>query len=845
MKIVNLRTNGTRSPLGIDTKTPTFSWSLIGENEIQKNYRIKVASTEKLLFSNTPDMWDSGIVKSNETLHIPYEGKPLESCKEYFWLVETEDETSEIGVFETAFLNPEKEFVAYWIGQPLGFAGSVDDVRLDFEIDKPVKRARFYVAALGAGRFYLNGKLIADDYFDGSVSVYEKTIYYRTYKLDFKQGKNCLCAKLGYGFYGAKKMYGIMRTEFEDGTVSVTPTYPGRVWNVKRDAIRLNGVYDGETYDARCEENWLDPDYKVTFGNWVATFLADAPKGKFKANPIPPMRIVKRFAPCSVTETPSGLLVDTGVNLCGFLSLKMRGERGARVIVRHAERLRPDGELSNANYRAAECMDTYILKGEGTETYTPEFTYHGFQYAQIEIEGNVQVEDVEVCYLRSDVEESGEFRCSDEALNRLHEIAVQTEGNNLNGVFTDCPQRDERLGWLNDLSSRMFQSVCNFSLETYLGNFIDMITDQQTEEGVIPDTVPYSVGSTQADFISAYTVLGVLHYRFYKDKRVLERNYEGFCKWVAFMRKNADENGHVAQFGIYGDWCPALIYALSEEKDTFSKFVTPQFMSAIYFIWYLDQMREIAEILNKQADAMEWEHLRTAYKAKLDEKYYNEKTGLYGNGSQTDCAVALTVFPEAAECALWAKTANDDVVARGYHMTCGNQGYRHLLYNLAEYNYVDTVVKLLKNPEYPGWGYMLSRGATSVWERWEDSVNTDMHSFNHPMFSAYDGFFYNYLLGLRTWECTDAFSKIVIEPCFAEDLTFAEGKLQTVRGEISISWERIGAEIRLRISTPANTTLTVRAKGYILAVDGKENKDTATFVNGTFEISVLRYYKTL
>ena len=839
MKVIALRTEKLSIPLGIDQKNPEFSWQIEGENVYQKKYKISVATKEELLRADEADMWDSGEVYSSDTFGVAYAGKDLKSCTRYFWKVSVNDTESDIAWFETAFLNPEEEFKAFWIGQPLGFAGSVDDVRVELNIDKPVKSSRFYVAALGTGRFYLNGELLEDNYFDGSVSVYGKTIYYRTYELRLNEKKNTLCAKLGYGFYGAKKLYGIVRIVYADGNVELLPTIPGRLWNIKRDAVRLNGVYDGEVYDANYEEDWMNPDYKVTFGNWVATFATDAPSGSFKANPVPPMKIVDTFAPLNVEKKDGGYLVHTGVNVTGFLTITAKAKKGERYTVTHAERLTESGGLDNANLRAAECKDTYIFKGDGEEKYTPEFTYHSFEYAYIETTENVEIIDIKVNYLRSAVEPCGGFECSEGILNNLHKIAVQTEGNNLNGVFTDCPQRDERLGWLNDLTSRIYQSLCNFRIDKYLANFIDMITESQFDNGIIPDTVPFEVGAANGDFISAYTVLGILCYKWYGDKRVIERNYDGFAKWINYIKSDADANGGVAQYSLYGDWCPALIYAESSEKDTFSKYIPKEFMSAVYFLWYLKHMKSFAEILKKNDDACMYARYYDYYKRKFDEKYFNANIGMYGNASQGECAVAMTVFCEATEqCALWAKAANEDIIAKDYHMTCGNQTYRHLIYNLSDYGYEETIEKMLKNPEYPGYGFMLRQGATTVWERWENSVGSDMHSFNHPMFSAYDGYFYNYVLGIRTQECTDAFKNIVISPCFLSSLTYAEGYLDTIRGRIHIRWKKAENSIDVVISVPANTNLIFRAKGKEIIQEEQSARDELRLTNGTFKIKV-------
>lgn len=803
LKVTNLKVNDDFSPLGTDDAFPEFSWEVQGER--QRQYRITVS--ENADFSHP--VWDSGSVLSDESLHIEYAGEKLKSCTEYFWKVEVNEKAVACSTFETAFFNPEKEFCARWIGQPFGFVGCADDIRLDVQVVKAVKKARFYVAMLGTGKVYFNGVLLDDCYFDGGITVYSKTIGYRTYRLDPKIGNNALCMRVGYGFYGAKKVYGLLRIEYEDGEVLEMPTMSGRIWNVKKDVVTRNGVYDGETCDARLKDDWLARDYEVVFDQWCASFSVDAPQGRFRAIAIPPMRIVKRFSAQKVTKGECAYYVDAGENVCGFLSLKIKGERGASVTVEHAERLNEDGSLDNVNYRSAENKDVYILAGDGEERFQPEFTYHGFRFARISVTGRAEIADVSVCVLRSDLTCVSDFSCSNETLNRLHKIAVRTEGNNLNGVFTDCPQRDERFGWLNDLTSRWYQSVNNFALERFLPNFTDMTSDAQSEGGIIPDTVPYAVGCEIGDPVSAYTLGGLLAYEYYGDKKNIARNFNRFAKWIDYLKGQADANGGIIRYGYYGDWCPAAIYA----NGTKSRLVSESFMSSIYFLWYLKQMRLFASLIGRKEDEKKYAEYYSEYRARFDEEYYDRKRNVYGNGSQTELAVAVTVFDEDEQCAYWAKIAAEDVIARGYHTTCGNQGYRHLIYNLAKYGYGETVVKLLVNREYPGWGYMLENGATTVWERWENVLGDDMHSFDHPMFSAYDGFFINYLAGIRTDLCENCFKKIVIKPCFAESVDFCKAKLVTLRGEIAVDWKRENGVIFLTVEVPSGSDLKVIAAG--------------------------------
>ncbi len=840
MEIIKLQVNGMVNPVGIDDKHPKFSFVVEGENFYQKSYRIIVSDIEKALENNEGNMWDSGEVNSDECLNIEYKGKELTSCQEYYYKVIVNGEIEKTAMFTTAFMDAENQFKAYWIGQPLGFGGSAENIRWDFYIDRPVKRSYLYIAALGTARIYLNGEVLSDDYFDGAISVYQKSIAYRTHKLNLRQGKNCLCIRLGYGFYGAKKLYAAMFVDFQDGTASCGLTSPGRNWVVKRGAITMHGVFDGETYDANMEEDWLNPDYNVTFGNWVASFNMDPPRGSFRANTVPPMRKVKVFEPKSITETKEGILVDAGVNVCGFLTIKMKGSKNAKVTVTHSERLCMDGKLDRANLRSAECTDNYILCGKGEETYSPLFTYHGFQYALIQTEGNVDIKDIKVNYLRSDVDLIGKFTCDNKIFNQLHEIALQTEGNNLNGTFTDCPQRDERSGWLNDLTSRLYGTVCNYSMRNYLPNFIKMQSETVDIYGTLTDTVPFTIGGVVADPISAYTVLGKMVLDHFGDTTTIKENYPYFKKWIDFIKNDADNNGGVVARSCYGDWCPAKIFAKPDNAYTFSKFVEPAFVSAIYFLWYLRHMEQMAVSIGKTDDEKEFKRQFAEYKQHFDNKYYNKQTGLYGNGSQTECAIAMTVFDYDEElCAKLAKHINDDVIAHGYHMTCGNQGYRHLIYNLCEYGYAETVSKLLLNKKYPGWRYMLECGATSVWERWESEGAFEMQSFNHPMFCAYEGFFYNYILGIRMGKCTNAFKNIVIEPCFISSVGKASGEYETVRGKITVDWIKDGEGVNVKIKTPANTNLTFNAKGKTIIYNGNKYVDSISLSNGTFELTVV------
>jgi alpha-L-rhamnosidase len=837
MEIYDLRTEGEREPLGIDSPEPAFSWKLRGENgTFQHDYRICVASREELLLAGSPDMWDSGKINSARTLCVRYGGKPLADRTEYFWRAECNGIKSAVSKFETAYLGVAMKS-AGWIGMPLAYHGCTDVVRLDFMAEQKPVRARLYLAALGCYRLYLNGKEISNSFFDGAISVYSRRVFYRAYALDIAEGDNALCVELGYGFYGAKKCKAELWLTYADGREEMYPTVAGRVWNVTRGRVTGNSIYGGEIFDGRISQNIFSEKVKPDTARFVSAYYVDAPAGKLVSCPVPPMKITYSFSPASVKKLAGGTVaVDAGKNVCGRLKISVKGERGSKACVRYAEVLDSEGRISRANLRTAENRDLYILSGEGEETYAPCFTYHGFRYAEIECEGGAEITAVSVEHMRTALDKCGEFGSCDKTLEKLHDMAFLTESNNLNGVFTDCPQRDERLGWLNDMASRIYEAICNFDLSKFLPNFVDMITESQDESGAFGDTVPFSVGSAVADGIDAYPVLGWLAYEFYGDERVLERNYEGFCRWNDRLAEF--ERDGIMEWGIYGDWCPAFEFSAGGD-GTHSAQVSEKFMAGASYIWNISLTAQIAEAIGKTADAEKWRNKRAALKKAFFGKYLNRESGALGNGSQTECAIAITVFPEEKElCKKWAERAAQDLISRGYHTTCGNLGYRHLFYRLAEAGYADTLYKTLVNPEYPGWGYMLEKGATTVWERWEANVGTDMHSFNHPMFAAYDGFLYNYVAGIRTEECSGAFSEIAIEPCFACGVSSASASLDTVRGKISSAWKREGNRVSLHIGTPANTKCTVRAHGKTLRCGELCSQDELRLDNGEFNIII-------
>ncbi len=812
MKLVVLKTEYQTKPLAIETKTPRFSWQYAQNfSGKQVNYRILVATKAELLEAGKADMWDSGVVASANSVGVEYAGKALASRSRYYVVCYTQDDSSnayrsEIETFETA-LYDEKDWKGQWVSVPVNFNGGTLLFRKVFELEKKkIVRARAYICGLGYHEFFVNGKKMTSAVLNPSISEYAERVLYCAYDMEgLVAGKNIMAAEVGYGWLGARKLLVQIYVEYEDGSVYEDHSGPGNGWWVAGSPTIDNSVYGGEIYDARIEDkyprNWNTLDYEPTWANgWMYTVYVGAPKGKLEAQQIEPIEVCDRYPEIARTDMGKGVfIIDVGANIAGWLRIRAKGERGASITLKFGEQLTQDGYVNQLNLRSARCSDTYILKGEGIEEYAPRFTFHGFRYVQAEIVGEAELIECVGEHVHTATKVVGKFECSDEGLNKLHEIALRTEQNNEHAILSDCPQRDERFGWLNDLGSRIYQTMYNIDMARFIPKFIRDITHTQSPEGGIGDTAPYYTGGIPADPVCViYPLLANYAYRYYGDIATGKAEYVGVRKWVDYLLSRSQ--GYIMDYYYYADWVRPFADVNPDNL----------YVSSLYLLWHLKEMRRLAQIVGNQADeALYAAHVEKSIRA-LNEKYFDEKSCNYSLGTQTENALALSlgIVPAQYESAV-AKNIYDNCVARNHHCTSGNIGYRHVFYALANYGYIDEVIRILKNPEYPGWGYMLANGATSVWERWEAEMQNEMHSFNHPMFGSYDAFLYRFLGGIEVCEDAVACDKIVIQPVFATGIEHARGELNTIRGKIVSSWKRSADGVRVHVEIPPQTTATV------------------------------------
>lgn len=817
MRLVNFKTEYQSCPLAVETKTPRFSWQYAdGFTGTQVSYRIFVASKPSLLQEGKADLWDSGTVRSSSCVGIAYAGAPLRSHSRYYVLCTARDAEgkeygSEISSFETALFDAA-DWKGGWVSVPNNFNGGTLLFRKLIRTDesKKIVRARAYVCGLGYHEFFVNGKKIGQSVLNPGISEYSERVLYCVYPMDeLRGGDNVVGVEVGYGWFGGRKLLVQIYIEYEDGTVLEDHSGPGNGWWVGGSPTVENSIYGGEVYDARLEDvyprNWNTLGFCPTWANgWMYTISTPAPRGKLEAQQIEPIEVCARYPERSRTDKGGGVwLIDVGQNMAGWLRIRVQGERGASVTLKFGEQLTQEGYVNRINLRSARCTDTYILRGEGVEEYAPRFTYHGFRYVQAEISGKAELLSCVGEHVHTATRVVGDFSCSDEQLCRLHRIALVTELNNEHSVLTDCPQRDERFGWLNDLGSRIYQTVYNIDLARFIPKFIRDITHTQQPDGGIADTAPYYTGGVPADPVCViYPLLANYAFRYYGDRRTAEEEYLGIRRWVEFLLSRS--HGYIMDYSYYADWVPPFADVKTDEL----------YVSTLYLLWHLREMCRLAQITGHAEDEKRYvEHLQKCANA-VHKKYFDREKCVYCGGTQSENALALSlgVVPQEFRARV-AENIFRDAVARNHHCTGGNIGYRHIFYVLAEYGYTDEVLRILKNPEYPGWGYMLEKDATTVWERWEAEMQNEMHSFDHPMFGSYDAFFYRFLGGISVDEDAFACDKIGIEPVFTKLLDRVDCAMDTVRGKIVSRWKRGQGGIEIHVEVPPQTSARFRAGG--------------------------------
>jgi alpha-L-rhamnosidase len=854
MRPVRLRCGYRVDPLSIDETAPTLSWALEGEGrgQTQSAYRVLVAGNGEDLQAEENLLWDSGRVESSRSVGIEYEGEALWSGSRCVWKVRVWDEAgnpspyAEPAVFEIGLLE-RSDWEGAWIslgqGPPQDFdppsGDEYDDVgpglapspylRKEFRLEKPVRRARLYATARGVYEMYVNGARVGDDVLAPGWTDYRERVQYQTYDVTgpLAEGRNALGAVLGDGWYAgfvgfdpkhrgahygsSPQLLARLNVEYEDGTAQ-TIVSDGS-WKSSTGPILYSDLLVGESYDARQEmAGWDEPGFDDS--DWYPVGVEEVEGTPLVAQPDEGVRVTGEVAAKTVTEPKSGVYVfDLGQNMVGRVRLKVEGEAGTTVTIRHAEALNPDGTIYTTNLRFAHATDRYVLKGGGEEVYEPRFTFHGFRYVEVTgYPGEPPLEAITGRVVHSATPPTGSFECSNPMVNKLQSNIVWGQRGNFLSIPTDCPQRDERLGWMGDAQIFVRTASFNMDVAAFFTKWMVDVVDAQSPEGAFPDVAPL-FGDRSEAFLKkgspAWGDAGVIVpwtiYKTYDDARIVKRHYDAMARWMEYLREaNPDMLRRNKLGNNYGDW-------LSPKGD----YTPKDLLATAYWAYDAKLMAEMAEAIGRHEDAKGYEELFEAIKGAFNETYVSPDGRIEGD-TQTCYVLALymdllpeELRPPAAEHLVRAIERED------WHLSTGFVGVGYLCPALTETGHVDVAYRLLGNETYPSWGYTIKNGATTIWERWDGWTqekgfqSPNMNSFNHYSLGSVGEWLYRYVAGIDLDPQTAGYDRIVIRPRPGGGLSWARGEYESVRGRIVSAWSIEGDRFNLGVTIPPNTTATV------------------------------------
>lgn len=863
MTPIGLRCEHVVAPLGVDNRTPRFSWHNLDPRRSarQSAYQIIVSADAESVRKGVGTLWDSGKVRSADQFGISYAGKPLRSFSRYYWRVRAWDERGkegrfgEISTFETGAFD-SRDWSAKWITQAHaeGTPSLVHKIseaahnRKDlqsrhiwalyfakaFLAERKIVRARAYVCGLGYYEVELNGRRVGDHLLDPGQTDYETGALYSAYDIGgmLHPGKNvvlfCLANGRHIDAYGYPNPRGVLQIliEYSDGSRTTVGT--DETWLSSYGPVRENGIYLGETYDAR-EEAKIDalkaaalkelsrgerPHLKATRKNGAAIKVANIGKPlPLRPQLMPPIRARRELPAFELTNPKPGVYIyDFGQNFAGVIRLKVEGPRGTRIELRYAELIGAQGELHVGTNREAPASDTYILKGEGLEIFQPRFTYHGFRYVRVSgFPGTPSIDAVQAVVLHTDLEQTGSFTCSDPLINKIHENVLWSGKSNLMSIPTDCPQRGERMGWLGDAQLASEQAMCNYDMAAFYVKYLEDIRLSQKKDGSLSDVTPayWPLYPGDPAWTTAYVTLAWHMYFTYGDTAILEIHYEPIKRYLDFLAKESD--GHIIRrLGKYGDWCPPA--------SRFPKQTPIELTSTWYHYHDTLLFSRIAKVLGKEDDSKRYA-ARAGEILEAFNKEFLKEEGRYatlqmspidhspGQTSQT-LPLFLDMVPKkvhAAAVETLVKTITDD---HDSHVDTGIVGTRYLFEVLRNEGHTDLAYRMITQKSYPGWGYMIERGATTIWERWEELTGLGMNSHNHIMLGTVDAWFYRTLAGIR--QSAPLWRKAIIEPYHPGELTHASARVGTLYGALESSWARQPGSFTLDLKVPVGIEATVR-----------------------------------
>ena len=860
-------------PMGLD-RLPWFGWVLVSDrkNVVQKAYRLQIS--EDPGFGKV--IYDSGFVESGESLHVevPVKGgitgdakegcagagaaggtvpgeeggkeaaafpaEKLCSCREYFVRVRVSDGVeespySERASFVTGILHTNEWKADFITGEEEADSETSGStcLRKHIFLGDEVESALVCTTALGLYRFFVNGEKAGEDEMTPGWTSYHKHLCYQTYDVTklLKKGENVLEAMLGAGWYKGKmgflllrNNYGTrtaflmqMRVRYRDGHEEAFIT--DESWLGRPGPVTFSEIYDGEYYDARLEtaagEAWK-PVSRITFSKEVLTAQAGSR-----------VRKMERLRAREVLVTPEGdRVIDFGQNLTGWVNFGVQADRGSEIVLKCFETLDAGGNVYTANLRSAKQEIHYICKGGEREEYHPRFTFMGFRYVQVlKWPGEVRKEDFSAFALYSQMERTGTFHCSHPLVNRLQENILWGLKGNFLDIPTDCPQRDERVGWTGD--AQIFCRTACYLMNTYqfFRKWLKDVAADQTPEGGVPHVVPDIIsGKEENDWLlsqgthsaAAWADVAVINpwtmYLTYGDKTILEEQYESMKKWIGFMEEHAVD--YIWNYRLqFGDWV-----ALDAEEGSYFGATPNDLTCTAYFAYSTGLFAKIASILDRGEDAARYGALYGKIVDKFRRTFFREDGSMT---AQTQTAHIVALYFDLVPDKFRAQTAERLVELlrkEDGHLVTGFVGTPYFCHALSRNGYVEEAYELLLKEDFPSWLYQVKMGATTVWEHWDGMKpdgtmwSPDMNSFNHYAYGAVGDWLYRVVLGMETDEADPGYHHSIISPRTGNAFGFAEGAFESGYGTLKVRWEKTqdGQERKLCVRIPHNTTAEIR-----------------------------------
>ena len=846
-----LRCESRSDPRGIDTAAPRLSWQLESEqrNQRQSAYRVLVASSLEKLSLEEGDLWDSGRVTGSDSLSIVYAGRALRSGEHCYWKVQVWDQDGQASAWsrpatwEMALLRAE-DWRARWVNDgkqnperdEYFYADDPAPIfRKEFRLAKPIRQARLYVTGLGYHEARLNGARVGDQLLDPGWTAYEDRVFYSTYDVtaQLRGGTNCLGVTLGNGWWNPLplKMWGrrnlreslavgrprfIAQLVIESADGSIQRVVSDESWKVTDGPIRFNSIYLGEVYDARKElPGWDTPGFDDS--TWRAAKPARERVGPLEAQPQPPIRITERIHAARVTEPQPGVFIyDLGQNFSGWASFRFHDAAGTKIVLRYGELLNPDGSLNpltsvcgqikgrHQNHSSsvddpqapevAWQSDTYIANGLGEAVYTPRFTFHGFRYVEVTgLSKPPRLEAVEGFQLGSDVADAGEFVCSNELLNQIQQMCRRTFRANLFSVQSDCPHR-ERFGYGGDIVATSEALMLNFDMANFYAKTVRDWSDAARPGGMLTDTAPFvGIQYCGVGWAMAHPLLVSQLHRYYGDRRLLEEQYDVAKRWLLLV---AERNTS----GI-------IPHGLSDHESLTTRPAAPM-VTPLYF-QCAQMLGEMASAMDATNDAARFSALADQIRVAYQSQFIDPASGRVEPGTQASQSFALysdlvpsDLRPQALEFLV------DDIRNEHHgHLSTGIMGTKFMLDVLSRNGHAETAYDIVTKTNFPGWGWMLANGATTLWEHWALSTNTYTH--NHPMFGSVSQWLIQWLGGIQPAPDAVGFDRIMIRPQTVPDLDWVRCSYNSVRGPIVSNWRREGGRVHFEIGVPANTTAEI------------------------------------